>query len=429
MERRLLRSITFHPHWLGRHHAVPGFHQPEETDEKQNTRIETFRDAHIDGDPFGLLRAYGDPEGLAQETMTKEQKHTRLPTWLGRIASPMTNSWHARQLRNFYATQNATIERLLRTVREHQEHARAEAAAEATRVKVAVYSSLAANVVLSGLQLFAAVSSGSLSLFTTMADAVFDPLSNVMLIVANRATRNVDPNRFPSGRARLETVGNIVFCFLMMAVSFIIIAFSVQDISRRAYTGGVNDFHAPAVAAAAASFATKMCLFLYCSTLRNRYSQVRIVWQDHRNDLFINGFGILTSVGGAKLAWWIDPTGAIVLSLGISILWLRTAFAEFMLVVGIAASPETQRLVTYVSLVHDPGLIEGIDTARVYYSGPRLIVEVDVVMGGTTQLIRAHDVAESLQYKLESLPNVERAYVHVDYETKHKPEHAYVKNL
>jgi len=40
-----------------------------------------------------------------------------------------------------------------------------------------------------------------------------------------------------------------------------------------------------------------------------------------------------------------------------------------------------------------------------------------------------HDVAEELQTKLESLPNVERAYVHVDFETSHSPEHFYKKEL
>ena len=39
------------------------------------------------------------------------------------------------------------------------------------------------------------------------------------------------------------------------------------------------------------------------------------------------------------------------------------------------------------------------------------------------------DVAEALQFKLESLPDVERAYVHVDYETSHKPEHFLKKEL
>lgn len=34
----------------------------------------------------------------------------------------------------------------------------------------------------------------------------------------------------------------------------------------------------------------------------------------------------------------------------------------------------------------------------------------------------SHDIGESLQQKLESLPDVERAFVHADYETSHKPE-------
>jgi divalent metal cation (Fe/Co/Zn/Cd) transporter len=33
----------------------------------------------------------------------------------------------------------------------------------------------------------------------------------------------------------------------------------------------------------------------------------------------------------------------------------------------------------------------------------------------------AHDVAEDLQMKIEKLPEVERAFVHIDYETSHKP--------
>jgi divalent metal cation (Fe/Co/Zn/Cd) transporter len=73
--------------------------------------------------------------------------------------------------------------------------------------------------------------------------------------------------------------------------------------------------------------------------------------------------------------------------------------------------------------------IQAIDTVRAYYSGPRLIVEVDVVMIPEDTLRHTHDVAEDLQIKLESLPNVERAYVHVDYETSHAPEHFLKKEL
>ena len=79
-------------------------------------------------------------------------------------------------------------------------------------------------------------------------------------------------------------------------------------------------------------------------------------------------------------------------------------------------------------MTHSP-MIKAIDTVRAYYSGPRIIVEVDVVIDRHETVIGAHDVAEELQIKLESLPDVERAYVHIDYETSHKPEHSLKKDL
>lgn len=333
----------------------------------------------------------------------------------------------ARKLQKFYESQNERIERLLKPVEDHRADAKDEAGADHLKFQIAVYGSFAANIALAGLQIYGAVSSGSLSLFTTMADAIFDPLSNITLIVSNRAVKRVDPNRFPSGKARLETVGNIAFCFLMTAVSFILIAFSVKELVDGNHSTTKN-FHLPSVIAVAGAFTTKLCLFLYCWGLKDKYSQINILWQDHRNDLLINGFGILTSVGGSKLKWWIDPMGAIIISCLISSIWLHTAFSEFLLLVGITASVETQQLITYVCLTHSPA-IEGIDTVRVYHSGPRLIAEVDVVMNAGSTLRDTHDVAEELQIKLESLPDIERAYVHVDYETTHKPEHAFKKDI
>lgn len=123
--------------------------------------------------------------------------------------------------------------------------------------------------------------------------------SNLTLILCNRAVNRVDPRRFPSGKGRLETAGNITFCFLMTAVSFILIVESIRELASK----GPHDagFHVPSVIAVSIALTTKLCLFLYCWSLRNKYSQIRILWEDHRNDLFINGFGLMTSVLGSKV--------------------------------------------------------------------------------------------------------------------------------
>ena len=120
--------------------------------------------------------------------------------------------------------------------------------------------------------------------------------------------------------------------------------------------------------------------------------------------------------------------GAIFLSVTISCLWLHTAYSEFQLLIGVTADTQMQQWITYISMTHSP-LILAIDTVRAYHSGPRIIVEVDIVMDPAESLRTTHDVAEDLQTKLESLPNVERAYVHIDFETSHKPEHFLKKEL
>lgn len=325
------------------------------------------------------------------------------------------------RIQKFYHDQNEKIEMLLKPVEEHIRSAEEEQGRNQLRYRIAVHGSFAANLLLAVVQVYAAISSGSLSLYSTMADALFDPMSNVTLIISNRAAKNVNIDRYPSGKARIETVGNIVFSFIMTGVSAILIVLSVMELTQKSHPQD-NSFHLPSIITVAAAFTVKFILFLYCYALRNKYSQIHILWEDHRNDLFVNAFGIMTSVGGSKLAWWIDPMGAIILSVGIGGLWLSSAYREFQLLIGVTADIQMHQWITYISMTHSPA-ITAIDTVKAYHSGPRVIVEVDVVMDRDSTLQAAHDIAEELQLKLESLPDVERAYVHIDYETTHKPEH------
>lgn len=265
------------------------------------------------------------------------------------ITNPHKTLMASTKLQGFYHTQNENIERMLKPVEEHVRDARETNLNNQLKYKIAVYASFAANVLLAVLQLYGAIASGSLSLFTTMADAIFDPMSNLTLLVCNHAVNRVNPRKFPAGKARIETAGNICFCFLMTAVSFILIAFSVRELVEGS-NSPTGEFHLPSVIAVVVAFATKLVLFIYCFALRNQISQIRILWEDHRNDLIINGFGILTSVGGSKLRWWIDPMGAVILSVLISGLWLYTAYHEFQLLIGVTADTKMQQLITYICM-------------------------------------------------------------------------------
>ncbi|CCX33610.1 cation efflux family-domain-containing protein [Pyronema domesticum] len=375
-------------------------------------------------DPLQLSSAIKSPAEIAQLTGGPQ---SRLPFSARRRSSSSDKKRDVKGLQNYYESQNAHIERMLKSVEDHRREAKDEQGDTRIRFLIAVHGSLAANILLATLQLYAAISSGSLSLFATAADSIFDPMANILLFVSHRAVNKVDSDRFPSGKARLETAGNIAFAFLMICVSWILIAMSARDLATAEH-GATKDFNLASVIAVGVALCTKLVLFCYCWGLRNTYSQVMILWRDHRNDLPVNSFGLLTSIAGSKLAWWVDSMGAIMIGCAILVAWTRVVYSESLLLIGVAAPQELRNQITYVSMTHDERITH-IDTVRAYHSGPRIIVEVDIVMKDDSTLRETHDVAESLQVKLESLPDVERAYVHVDYEVEHKPEHFLKKEL
>lgn len=55
--------------------------------------------------------------------------------------------------------------------------------------------------------------------------------------------------------------------------------------------------------------------------------------------------------------------------------------------------------------------------------------QVDIELPEDLPLKEAHAIGESLQIKIEELPEVERAFVHLDFECDHKPEHSVLNKL
>lgn len=91
--------------------------------------------------------------------------------------------------------------------------------------------------------------------------------------------------------------------------------------------------------------------------------------------------------------------------------------------VGRSATPEFLQKLTYLCWNHHKAILQ-IDTVRAYTFGSHYFVEVDIVLPSEMVLREAHDIGEALQEKLERLTEIERAFVHLDYEVTHKPEHA-----
>jgi len=58
-----------------------------------------------------------------------------------------------------------------------------------------------------------------------------------------------------------------------------------------------------------------------------------------------------------------------------------------------------------------------------------ILKQVDIELPEELPLKEAHTIGETLQNKIEKLPEVERAFVHLDFECEHKPEHSVLSRL
>lgn len=193
--------------------------------------------------------------------------------------------------------------------------------------------------------------------------------------------------------------------------------------SAKALLNGTKEVNLDVIAIVIVSCAIgfKLCLYAYCRNY-SRLPSIKILAQDHLNDVIFNSFGLVFSTLGARFASWIDPAGAILIAFFIMKSWGSTAFENIRLIVGVSAETAFLNRVVYLSMTHDPRILQ-VDTCRAYHSGYNVFVEVDVILPPDMRLNEAHDIGEDLQIKIESLPEVDRAFVHLDHTHFHLPEH------
>ena len=290
----------------------------------------------------------------------------------------------------------------------------------AWREGFALRISFYANACLLIIKIFAAYSSGSLSIITSALDSFLDLVSGVILWATDQSMRKQDKYLYPAGKSRMQPLGIIVFSCIMGTLGFQVLIEGVRQLVGPDHTHHLEDLYG-LIGIMVSVILVKFCLWLYCR--RSNSAVVQTYAQDHRNDVATNSVGLASAMLGDRLVYWIDPLGAILLAMYIIYNWADTAIGQIKAMVGVSAPPEFLTQLTYLAWNHHPEIV-CIDTVRAYTFGPKFFVEVDVVLPEEMKLRSAHDIGESLQDRIEEMEDVERAFVHIDFETSHFPEHA-----
>ncbi|TQS39068.1 hypothetical protein Golomagni_00413 [Golovinomyces magnicellulatus] len=305
-------------------------------------------------------------------------------------------------------------------------------------VQIAIYVNLVSNVLLLGSKIATILLTNSLSVLASLVDAALDLLSTGIIWTTTKLIERQDHYSYPIGKRRLEPIGVLVFSVIMVT-SFIQVG--LQCLGRlNSGDHTIIQLAVPAIVTMATTVFVKLLCWLWCRMVKN--SGVQALAQDAMTDVIFNTFSIIFPlrksnrefknklihrthkglVGFYAQLWWLDALGGLLLSLYIVINWSITSAGHIRNLTGAAATADERNVLLYLTM-RFAKTIKQIQGLQAYHCGDKLNVEVDVVMDEQMTLRDSHDLGESLQYVLESVPMVDRAFVHQDYAGWNLPTH------
>ena len=286
-------------------------------------------------------------------------------------------------------------------------------------VTVAIYINLAANAILLAGKIAVIVLTSSLSVLASLVDAALDFLSTAIVWTTTKLISQQDQYAYPVGRRRLEPIGVLVFSIIMITSFFQV---ALECFSRlNSGDHSIVQLGIPSIVIMASTVFIKFGCWLWCRLIKN--SSVQALAQDAMTDVVFNIFSIIFPILGYYIhIWWLDALGGLLLSFYVIFNWSRTTGTHIRHLTGAAASPTDRNILLYLTM-RFAKTIKKIQGIQAYHAGDKLNVEVDVVLDENMSLRDSHDLGESLQYVLESVPSVDRAFVHLDYASWNLPSH------
>mmetsp|Transcript_70652 Transcript_70652/g.197387 ORF Transcript_70652/g.197387 Transcript_70652/m.197387 type:complete len:447 (-) Transcript_70652:468-1808(-) len=292
-------------------------------------------------------------------------------------------------------------------------------------VALAMILSFGTNVGLLILKTYVAISTGSVTLLASAADSLLDIFSGAVLFFTERvAHQPFDPMKFPEGRTRIEPIGVIVFATIMFMSSLQIMFEAIKVLAEGERE---LDITMTAYAIIFVTIVSKFLLMVYCRGVLAAVGDngpVEAYAQDHMNDVITNTGSAIAVVLATKVPslWWMDSVGAGMIAVYIMASWVETGKGQVEQLTGRTADTSFISTLTHIAANHDERIV-AVDTVRAYYFGARYLVEIHICLDQNMTLRECHDIGESLEVSIEQDEQVERCFIHLDWETDHKPEY------
>jgi len=270
---------------------------------------------------------------------------------------------------------------------------------------------LAANLALVAAKGGAWWATGSLAVGSEAVNSLADVAYSVVVLGGLYLTTQPPDFEHPHGHERIEPFVSLVVALGVLAAGAAVLwqattAVLSGDVGRSAGVAGV--------VVLAGTAAAKYGLYRYVLGVADEHHSpaLRATALDNRNDILTAGAALAGVLGSAAGYPVLDPLAAFVVAAGILHTGYEIVRDNVNYLVG-AAPPEDLREEILSRALSHPD-VEGAHDVVAHYVGPEIDVSLHVEVEGEMTLHEAHDIETELILDLESIPEVDDVFVHVD---------------
>ncbi|WP_148883191.1 cation diffusion facilitator family transporter [Thermococcus aciditolerans] len=273
-----------------------------------------------------------------------------------------------------------------------------------------IWVSILGNVLLSLLKLAVGFMYSSIALISDGVHSLSDVITSVIGYAGIRISSKPPDKSHPFGHSRFEPL--VAF---LIGEALIIVAYEIgRDAVYRIIEGGAIEVNSIMLGVTLLSILSKELMFRYSVHIgRKLNSQILIADAYHHRSDALSSVAVLVGLGAQELGFMYgDSIAGLVVSVFLLKVSLEVILENLAYLTGQAPPFEICEEIKERAL-GVPNVL-GVHDLRAHYVGSKLHVELHIEVPPELSLKEAHDVSEEVKRVIESLPEVEVAFVHVD---------------
>ncbi len=276
--------------------------------------------------------------------------------------------------------------------------------------KTALTITLAGNILLAAGKGVVSYLTGSAALYADTANSVSDVIYSFAMVLGLWMAIQPPDLSHPQGHSRFEPLVGLVVSIMMAMAGYEALRTSI---GRFISGGEVVRLDLPGIILLI-SAAIKTGMFLIIKKLAERTNSpsLRISAKDNLSDVLTSLAAFFGILGSTLIHPLLDPAAGVLVSLWIFRAVFEAGRENLKYLTGAGADEELRE-----KIIKTANSVEGVQQVHHMmsdYVGPKMIVDMHINLPGSASLDEVHAISDRVIEALQALPEVDRAYVHVE---------------